>query len=73
MQDTMTATNYHEKVIIQKIRGLSPDKIAEVINFIDFLSERYKENQLIKASNKLSEKAFQEVWNNPEDDEYDNL
>ena len=73
MQDTTTATNYHEKIIIQKIRGLSPDKIAEVINFIDFLSERYKENQIIKASNKLSEKTFQEAWENSEDDDYDNL
>lgn len=73
MQDTMMATAYHEKIILEKIRELSPDKVTEVVNFIDFLSQRYKENQLIKASNKLSEKAFQKVWNNPEDDEYDTL
>lgn len=73
MQDAMIESDYREKIILAKIRALSPDKIAEVINFIDFLSQRYEESQLVKASNILSGKAFQEVWNNPEDDEYDDL
>ena len=73
MQDTMIESDYREKIIIEKIRTLSPDKVAEVINFIDFLSQRYEESQLVNASNALSEKAFQEVWKNPEADVYDNL
>lgn len=73
MQQKMIPTNEQEKIIIQKIRSLSPDKISEVIDFMDFLSQKDQDRQLLKATNKMAEDAFRKVWNNPEDDEYDRL
>jgi hypothetical protein len=62
-----------EQVLIQKIRGLPPERIAEVEDFVDFLHHRSEDRFLSKAAAKLSEKAFQQAWNNPEDDDYDRL
>ena len=41
---------------------LSPEKISEVEDFVDFLSKKNREHQLIQASNKLSEDAFKKAW-----------
>ena len=59
--------------LIQKIRELPPDKITEVEDFVDFL--RMKSDELLAkhAITKLSEKAFEKVWDNEDDAEYDNL
>ena len=61
-----------EKELIERIKGLSPDKIAEVIDFVDFLAQR-DDRLIVKAASRLSEPAFPEVWNNPDDAEYDSL
>lgn len=62
-----------EQVLIEKIRSLSPEKVIEVLDFVDFLSQRDEENSLVKSASKLSENAFQKVWDNSEDAEYDQL
>ncbi len=62
-----------EKIIIQKIRTLSPDKVAEELEFVDFISQRDRDSRLLKAGNKLAEEAFKKVWDNTEDDVYDRL
>ena len=59
--------------LIEKIRSLPPDKAAEVEDFVDFLRQRSEENRLSRAAAKLSEEAFAEVWDNPEDAVYDEL
>lgn len=61
-----------EKELIEKIKGLPPDKIAEVVDFVDFLANR-DDRLLVQAASRISEPAFAKVWNNPEDAEYDNL
>jgi hypothetical protein len=61
-----------DKELIEKIRALPPDKIAEVVDFVNFLAHR-DDRLLVDAAAKLSEPAFAAVWNNPEDAEYDNL
>ena len=61
-----------DKELIEKIRALPPDKIAEVVDFVDFLAYR-DDRLLVKAALKLSEPMFAEVWDNPEDAEYDTL
>lgn len=61
-----------EKELIEKIKALPPEKIAEVGDFIDFLAHR-DDRLSVKAAAKLSEPAFAEVWNNPDDAEYDTL
>ncbi len=59
--------------LIEKIRSLPPEKAAEVEDFVDFLRQRSEENRLSQAAAKLSEEAFAEVWDNPEDAVYDEL
>jgi len=55
--------------LIEKIRSLSPQKAAEVEDFVDFLRLREEESRLTLAGARLSEEAFAEVWDNPEDAE----
>jgi hypothetical protein len=61
-----------DEELIEKIKALPPDQIAEVVDFVDFLAHR-TDRPFVKAAMKLSESAFAEVWNNPEDAEYDTL
>jgi hypothetical protein len=63
-----------EAGLIEKIRSLPPEKAAEVEDFVDFLRDRGQaEARLLASSMKLSEKAFHEVWDNPDDAAYDSL
>ena len=61
------------EALIEKIRTLSPEKAAEVEDFVDFLRLREEESRLTQAAAKLSEEAFAEVWDNSEDAVYDEL
>ena len=73
MQQNMPPTNDREKILIEKIRTLSPDKVTEVIDFVDFLTHKGSERRLVQSANRLAEPAFKKIWDNPEDDVYDNL
>ena len=66
-------TTKQEQSLIEKIRGLTHKKIAEVEDFVDFLRQRNIDRRLTQAAAKLSEKAFQKVWDNPDDADYDKL
>jgi hypothetical protein len=55
------------------MREPSPDKQAEVEDFVDFLRLRDAERELVHASAKLSQQAFEQVWDNSEDADYDRL
>jgi hypothetical protein len=59
--------------ILDKLQQLSPEKIAEVEDFVDFLQQRELENQMTKAAAQVAEPAFQNVWDNSEDAVYDRL
>ena len=61
-----------DKELLEKIKALPPDKIAEVVDFVDFLALR-DDHLLVEAAARTSEPAFAAVWNNPDDAEYDNL
>ena len=65
--------NDTEQVLIEKIRSLSPERVMEVLDFVDFLCQRDEEGSLVKSASKLSESAFEKVWDNSEDAEYDQL
>ena len=73
MQQNITPTSDQEKIIIQKIRTLSPDKVAEVVDFVDFISQKDRDSRLLKAGRKLAEEVFEKVWDNTEDEVYDRL
>jgi hypothetical protein len=59
--------------LLDKIRALPDDKIAEVADFVEFLKLKLDEQQAAAAVTKLSEQAFAKVWDNPDDAEYDKL
>jgi hypothetical protein len=62
-----------EDTLIQKIRSLPPERITEVEDFVDFLKTRDQDRALTQAASRLSEEAFRQVWDNPDDAEYDRL
>ena len=62
-----------EEVLLAKIRALPPARVAEVEDFVDFLRGREEEQRLTTAATKLSEAAFAEVWDHPDDADYDRL
>ena len=62
-----------DKSLIDKIRSLPPDKLAEVEDFVDFLKMRDEDRLVTHAATKLSEDSFRQVWDNPDDAEYDSL
>ncbi|MBK7676029.1 MAG: DUF2281 domain-containing protein [Candidatus Accumulibacter sp.] len=66
----MSAT---EQVLIEKIRQLPPQRLAEVEDFVDFLRTREDDQRLTQAAARASEASFSAVWNNDEDAAYDRL
>jgi hypothetical protein len=59
--------------LIDKIRSLPPEKVAEVEEFVDFLRTANDERRLTHAAARLSQDAFASVWDNPDDADYDRL
>jgi len=62
-----------EQELVEKIRSLPPDKLAEVEDFVDFLRQRQDERRLVSAVTSASEAAFAKIWDNPGDAAYDRL
>lgn len=60
------------EILMEKIKILPPQSVAEVIDFVDFLTQK-EERKLIQAAGKLSEDALAKVWDNDEDAVYDEL
>jgi hypothetical protein len=58
--------------LLEKIKSLPPERIAEVEDFVDFLASR-DDRLLVRAATSLSEDSFREVWDNEEDAAYDRL
>ena len=59
--------------VVQKLQALMPNRIDEVEDFIDFLSQRDIDRQLTKAAVTVSESRLNTLWDNPCDAEYDKL
>lgn len=62
-----------EQALIEKIKQLPPQRMAEVEDFVDFLREREAEQRLTHAVAKASEASFAQVWDNDEDAAYDRM
>ncbi len=60
------------ETLIEKIKSLPPERISEVEDFVDFITQR-DERRLVQAATKLSEDSFRDVWDNEEDAAYDRL
>ena len=66
----MSAT---EQVLIETIRQLPPQRLAEVEDFVDFLRTREGDQRLVHVAAKMAERSFTAVWNNDEDAAYDRM
>ena len=62
-----------EQVLIEKIKQLPPQRLAEVEDFVDFLHAREDDQRLTQVATCASEASFAAVWNNDEDAAYDRL
>lgn len=56
-----------------KLDELSPEQIATVEEFVEFLRTRGQDRALVRAAAAASAPAFDSVWSNPDDDVYDAL
>jgi len=70
---TDVADDAQAKSLIEKITALPAERIAEVEDFVDFLSQRERGLALVRAGAAASAPAFAAVWDNPEDAAYDAL
>ena len=59
--------------IADKLRKLPQDRINEVEDFVDFVTAKEYDRQLVRGASKLSEKTCARIWDNPDDAVYDNL
>ena len=59
--------------VIDKIRQLPQERLAEVEDFVDFLTQRAAEREAVAAVARAAEPAFAAVWDNPDDAAYDRL
>ena len=66
-------TSQYEQALIEKLRRLPPERIAEVEDFVDFLQSRDETRELTRVAMKSSEVAFAKVWDNEDDAAYDKL
>ncbi len=62
-----------KSALIEKIRALSPDRVGEVEDFVDFLAARDRDRLITQAAGRLSEASFRAVWDNADDADYDRL
>lgn len=58
------------KALVEKIEALPAERIAEIEDFVDFISQREQQRGLARAAAAASDPAFAAIWNNPEDDVY---
>ena len=70
MQQTTTT---RQDVILSKLQRLSPEKLDEVEDFVDFLAQRAEDAELVRAALTLASPLLQQIWDNDEDGVYDNL
>ncbi len=59
--------------VIQKLQALPPERVTEVEDFIDFLSQRDTERGLARAAMTATEPTLNAIWDNPDDAQYDKL
>lgn len=59
--------------VMKKLQTLPPERVAEVEDFIDFLSQRDADRGLMRVAMATAEPILEQVWDNPDDAEYDKL
>ena len=62
-----------DDALLAKLRSLPAEDLVEVESFVETLCRRRNSGSRVRAFTALSEGAFGEVWDNPDDAEYDRL
>lgn len=62
-----------QQALLARMQVLSPQKLAEVEDFVEFLVQRTADRELVAAARRATEPALAQVWDNPEDAVYDDL
>ncbi len=63
----------NEQVILEKLKRLPPEQVAEVEDFVDFLCARSDGRMLTRDAAHAALPAFAQVWDNEDDAAYDAL
>ena len=63
----------NEQVILEKLKSLPPERVAEVEDFVDFLRTRHDERTTTRTAAQVAAPAFSNVWDNADDAAYDTL
>ena len=63
----------NEQVILEKLKRLPPERVAEVEDFVDFLCAHSDGRALTRDATRAALPAFAQVWDNEEDAAYDAL
>ena len=61
----------NEQALLEKLKALPPERVAEVEDFVDFLRARGDAQQFTRTAAETAEPAFKKVWDNPDDADYD--
>ena len=61
------------QALIEKLKTLPPERVAEVEDFVDFLRTRDGERAAVRTAMRAAEPAFGRVWENEDDAAYDQL
>lgn len=57
--------------LLEKLKTLPPERVAEVEDFVDFLRTRDGERVLARAAMRAAEPVFAKIWDNEDDAVYD--
>ena len=69
----MATEHAHIKTLIDKLEGMSSERLNEIEDFIDFLRQRDNDQNLSQTASKVAERSFANVWDNSDDSIYDKL
>jgi hypothetical protein len=59
--------------LTEKLAQLPPERIAEVVDFVDFIAEREHDRGIVRAAQAASQESLSQLWNNDADAAYDRL
>jgi len=59
--------------ITMQLAQLPPERLEEVVDFVDFIATREQERRLVRAAQVVSESALATLWINETDAAYDRL
>ena len=69
----MAISSNQKRTLIDKLDQLSPERAAEVEDFVDFLRSQDQDRSLTRVAGKASEASFKKIWDNADDAAYDQL